>query len=63
MLQVYIDTILSYRGLRHLVREVHTNPAAWDASGALRVQPYHASPHGCSHRCPANLCKGKVRGV
>ncbi|KAL4855681.1 putative phosphatase phospho2 [Chlorella vulgaris] len=57
---VYIDTILSYRGLRHLVREVHTNPAGWDASGTLRVQPYHASPHGCSHRCPANLCKGKV---
>jgi hypothetical protein len=57
---VYIEGILGQHGLLPMVQEVHTNPAAWDREGALRVAPLHTLPHGCRRRCPANLCKGKV---
>lgn len=57
---VYIAEVLAHHGLTSCVAEVHTNPAAWDErTGALRVAPLHAAPHGC-HRCPANMCKGQV---
>lgn len=39
---------------------VFTNPAKYEASGALRVSPYASMPHGCP-RCPSNLCKGQVK--
>ena len=59
---LYISCVLRAHGLDACVREVHTNPAEFDAAtGALRVRPYHATPPACSRRgCAANLCKGSV---
>lgn len=58
---VFISEILAENGLSGVFQEVHTNPAGFDDSGALRVKPYHseAAPHTCSY-CPENLCKGLV---
>jgi len=58
----FIPAWLAHAGLAPLVAAVHTNPAAFEASGRLRVQPYHArdvQPHGCA-RCPPNMCKGLI---
>ena len=41
---------------------MHTNPAAFDEAGRLRIAPHHdagAPPHGCA-RCPPNMCKGAI---
>jgi pyridoxal phosphate phosphatase PHOSPHO2 len=58
---VYIDRILSTRGLQSTFSEVVTNPASYDAAGRLRVRPHQprGAAHGCP-LCPPNLCKGAV---
>lgn len=56
---VFIQTILEAKQISAFFSETVTNPASWDSSGALRVQPYVKSAHGCP-RCPPNLCKGQV---
>ncbi|TYZ64315.1 hypothetical protein PybrP1_007532 [[Pythium] brassicae (nom. inval.)] len=58
---VYIESMLEHHALAGCVREVVTNPAAFDGP-RLRVQPFHAlhlAPHGCTD-CPANMCKGRI---
>lgn len=58
---VYIESMLAHHALADRVREVVTNPAAFDGA-RLRVQPHHAlhlEPHGCAD-CPANMCKGRI---
>ena len=58
----FISVWLAHVGLAPLVAAVHTNPAAFETSGRLRLEPHHARdapPHGCA-RCPPNMCKGKI---
>eukprot|EP00951_Prasinocladus_malaysianus_P001126 scaffold7886_cov46-Prasinocladus_malaysianus.AAC.1 len=56
---VYISEILASNGMGNVFDGVHTNPAAFDSTGALRVSPYSTHDHGC-HLCPKNLCKGLI---
>jgi len=56
---VFIDNILNHFDCRDCFERIFTNPARYEASGALRVNPYVELPHGC-RRCPRNLCKGQV---
>lgn len=50
----FIETWLERAGMRHLFREIFTNPASFDDSGRLVLLPFHS--HSCS-RCPDNMCK------
>jgi hypothetical protein len=55
----FISTILRAHNLADCFSSVHTNPAEFDPSGALRVLPFHPQalpPHGCL-LCPPNMCK------
>ncbi|KAF8678616.1 hypothetical protein HU200_046235 [Digitaria exilis] len=61
----FIETILDHHGLRGCFSEINTNPSHVDASGRLRIEPYHEFRHGASHgcgvgTCPPNMCKGQV---
>ncbi|KAG4178790.1 hypothetical protein ERO13_A10G065300v2 [Gossypium hirsutum] len=59
----FIDTILKHHGLKECFSEINTNPSFVDEEGRLRIFPYHdftKHPHGCSHPCPPNMCKGIV---
>jgi pyridoxal phosphate phosphatase PHOSPHO2 len=61
----YIESVLSARAdrvHRSTFRAVVTNGAHEEASGRLRVLPYHptdAPKHGCP-RCPPNMCKSRA---
>ena len=60
----YISTWLDHAGLAAELppAAVFTNPAAFDADGRLRIQPFvprGGAPHGCA-RCPPNMCKGAI---
>ena len=50
----FIETWLERAGVRHLFREIFTNPASFDAAGRLVLLPFHS--HSCP-RCPDNMCK------
>ncbi|XP_074297589.1 inorganic pyrophosphatase 2-like [Silene latifolia] len=60
----FIDTVLSYLGIRDYFSEIHTNPSYVDEQGRLRIFPHHqdfeTSSHGCCNPCPPNMCKGEV---
>lgn len=53
----FIETWLERAGMRHLFREIFTNPASFDDSGRLVLLPFHS--HSCS-RCPDNMCKQAI---
>lgn len=53
----FIETWLERAGMRHLFREIFTNPASFDDSGRLVLLPFHS--HACS-RCPSNMCKQAI---
>lgn len=57
----FIKKILESHGIQQYFSQVHTNPGHVDASGALRVLPFHPkdTPHGCE-LCPPNMCKGLI---
>lgn len=59
---VYINTILAHHNLSTLFDEIITNPAEFNAQGALilqrRVLASDANQHGCKVGCSANMCKG-----
>lgn len=54
---VFIDWVLEATNFHDVFDKVFTNPAAFDGSGHLTVENYHA--HSC-YRCPKNLCKNVV---
>ncbi|XP_016057246.1 PREDICTED: pyridoxal phosphate phosphatase PHOSPHO2 [Miniopterus natalensis] len=54
---VFIDWVLEATSFHDVFDKVFTNPAAFDGSGHLTVENYHA--HSCN-RCPRNLCKNVV---
>jgi len=56
---VFIDRILAGNAdLRGVFEEVFTNPASWDSSGKLNIEPFHHN-EDCE-LSGVNLCKGTV---
>ncbi|KAJ4454451.1 putative Pyridoxal phosphate phosphatase PHOSPHO2 [Paratrimastix pyriformis] len=58
----FIEAFLKHHGLSPLISHVASNPAHFDLTGQLRIDPYTlACPLPCPCQlCPANLCKGQV---
>eukprot|EP00058_Branchiostoma_floridae_P003529 XP_002589017.1 hypothetical protein BRAFLDRAFT_87490 [Branchiostoma floridae] len=54
---VFIDTILKAGGVKHAVNNVFTNPAHFDKSNCLHIEPFHN--HTCKS-CPVNMCKKTI---
>ena len=57
-LQVLIDHVLKTAGLREAFSAIYTNPAKFDASGCLTLEPYH-NQNWCAISTD-NLCKGHI---
>ncbi|XP_023335045.1 pyridoxal phosphate phosphatase PHOSPHO2-like [Eurytemora carolleeae] len=57
---VFIEHILEYNGLKHLVDAVFTNPAEWGEEG-LTIKPYHHQVE--CELSTQNLCKEKIRNI
>lgn len=55
---VFIDVILNNFGLKHLFREVFTNPAKFNEEGCLSIDMYHHQDW-CT-LSTKNLCKGHI---
>ena len=56
----FIDVILRANGLLSCITHVCSNPCTVEASGRIRVLPYHTTPHPAGSTSPPNLCKGRV---
>jgi len=59
----FIETVLKHYNIRDYFSQVITNPASFDDIGALKIRPYHSTPHCCTTvtaKCPPNMCKGKI---
>lgn len=56
--QVFIQDWLDAHNVRKYIKQVFTNPAEYDESGLLCIQPYQIQDE-CK-LCPKNLCKGSI---
>ncbi|XP_078590026.1 pyridoxal phosphate phosphatase PHOSPHO2-like isoform X2 [Branchiostoma floridae x Branchiostoma japonicum] len=54
---VFIETILKAGGVKYAVNSVFTNPAHFDESNCLHIEPFHN--HACKS-CPVNMCKKTI---
>uniref|UniRef100_A0A7S0VT75 Phosphoserine phosphatase n=1 Tax=Hemiselmis tepida TaxID=464990 RepID=A0A7S0VT75_9CRYP len=57
---LFIEWIIHSNGLGPSVSKILSNPAHVEASGKLRVRPFHTDPHPPTSTSPPNLCKGRV---
>ncbi|XP_035687314.1 pyridoxal phosphate phosphatase PHOSPHO2-like [Branchiostoma floridae] len=54
---VFIEAVLKGGGVKHAVNNVFTNPAHFDESNCLHIEPFHN--HACKS-CPVNMCKKTI---
>jgi len=55
---VFIEQLLRKYGLRNAIQSVYTNPASFDSSGCLQLEPFH-NQDWCN-LSTINLCKGHI---